>query len=376
MDTIFNWPPSWSTILLLPALLVGFTVHELAHAIVAYLLGDTSQVERKRLTFNPFRHVSWMGLVAFLLIGFGWAKPVWVDYNRLRLKNRPLGMFLVSIAGVSANFLTALLVLAGIMGTVVIVSALTAASPWDILMLLLAREPGPDAMGLAIALSTYMVTVNLILAMFNMLPLPMMDGFQALVSLYTVIRNALKGKTDDIPLPGMPRRSRRLAPGADEPGARLSPAQIHFNIGLDYQRQGQYDEAIARYRQALAHDDRFALAYYNQGLVYWAKGRRSLAASAFHAAMQTTDDPNLHTQASLRLRELERLQQEPGLSIPIPPPLEPGSAPEADEEGPPPLDPEVERRIWLRLGVGGAIALVVTVAMWVYVTIVTLAYVS
>ena len=374
MDTVFHWPPSWATILLLPALLVGFTVHELGHATVAYLLGDTSQIERKRLSFNPLRHVSWMGLVAFLLIGFGWAKPVWVDYSRLRLKNRPLGMFLVSIAGVSANFALAALTLAGIMATVVMVSVLSGATPWEVMMLLLGQEPGPDAMGLAIALSSYMVSVNLILAFFNLLPLPMMDGFQALVSLYTVIRNALKKRDEEVPLFGPPRRPATPTQAAD--GATLSPAQIHFRIGLDYQREGQYDEAIARYRQAIAHDERFALAYYNQGLAYWAKGRLPLATSAFRAAIQTADDVNLRVQASLRLQELERLHQEPGLALPIPPPLEPGAAPEPEDQGPQRLDPEVERRVWLKLGIGGVLSLLLAVAAWVYVTIVTLAYVG
>ena len=65
MEDLIHWPPSLSTLLLLPALFVGFTVHELAHALVAYLLGDTSQVEKKRLSFNPLRHVSWLGLVVF-----------------------------------------------------------------------------------------------------------------------------------------------------------------------------------------------------------------------------------------------------------------------------------------------------------------------
>ena len=114
MRDLVSWPPTWATLLMIPALLVGFTVHELAHSLVAFLLGDTSQVELKRLTWNPVRHISWLGTVTFLLLGFGWAKPVWVDYARLRIKNRPFGMFLVSIAGAVANILTALLVLLGI----------------------------------------------------------------------------------------------------------------------------------------------------------------------------------------------------------------------------------------------------------------------
>ena len=117
MDGSRILPPSWTTLLYLPALFVGFTVHELAHALVAYLLGDTSQVERKRLSFNPLRHVSWLGMVVFLLFGFGWAKPVWVDPNRFRIENRDFGLFLVSIAGACANLLLAFLAFLGIMST-------------------------------------------------------------------------------------------------------------------------------------------------------------------------------------------------------------------------------------------------------------------
>ena len=145
MGNLVNWPPTWSTLLLLPALFVGFTVHELAHALVAFLLGDTTQVERKRLSFNPLRHVSWVGMIAFLLVGFGWAKPVWVDQNRLRIKNQEFGVFLVAIAGPAANILTALLVLFGMAATVTVVWTATGAAPFDVMQYLIYEQPGPDA---------------------------------------------------------------------------------------------------------------------------------------------------------------------------------------------------------------------------------------
>ena len=183
MGDLISWPPSWSTVLLLPALFVGFTVHELAHALVAFSLGDTSQVERKRLSFNPLRHVSWVGMVVFLLFRFGWAKPVWVDARRFRIKNRAFGMFLVSIAGATANLLTGLLAFFGMMATVTVVWMVTGSSPVDVMQFLMVSEPGPDAQGVAVALSSYMVLVNLALAFFNLLPFPPLDGFQAAISL-------------------------------------------------------------------------------------------------------------------------------------------------------------------------------------------------
>lgn len=366
MKQLFHWPPSWSTLLLVPALLVGFTVHELAHALVAYLLGDTSQVERHRLSFNPLRHVSWLGMAAFLLIGLGWAKPVWVDQRRFRIKNRLFGMFLVSVAGATANLLTALLALVGMSATVAIVWMVTGASPVAVMEFLMAPELGPDVQGLAVAFSYYMMTVNLLLGLFNLLPLPPLDGFQALMSLFGLIRNAIKGREAGT-------SPQVAAKAATDREPVTSPAQIHFGIGLQYQKDGQLDEAIARYRQATAHDEQLALAYYNLGLAYWAKGRLPLAISAFKAAAQSGDDTAVQIQADLRLQELTRAEQDPAVAAgPAPPPLEPGTALVAPASSTPPLDPDVARRVWLRLSIGGAAMMVLAIAIWLFVTAVAL----
>jgi Zn-dependent protease len=368
MGNLVNWPPSWSTLLLIPALLVGFTVHELAHALVAFLLGDTSQVERKRLSFNPLRHVSWVGMIAFLLVGFGWAKPVWVDQSRLRIRNQAFGVFLVSIAGASANLITALLVLFGVMATVTVVWTATGASPFDIMQFLIAEEPGPGTQGFVVAFTYYMIMVNLLLAFFNLLPLPPLDGFRALMSLAGMFRG--QRRTDSWPEPaGLP--ASHVAVDESSPD---SPAQIHFNIGLAYHREGQLDEAIARYRQALAHDENLSLAYYNQGLAYWAKERLPLARSAFVAVVQGNGDPDVQMQAGLRLRELSRFAENPSAGLgPAPPPLGPGELVVLPGEVAPALDPAVARRVWLRLGVGGIAALACALAIWLFVTAATLA---
>ena len=57
----------WTNLLIIPGLLIGYTIHELAHAFAAYFLGDYSQVERGKITLNPFRHISWFGFFSFLL---------------------------------------------------------------------------------------------------------------------------------------------------------------------------------------------------------------------------------------------------------------------------------------------------------------------
>jgi Zn-dependent protease len=365
MEAIVRWPPTWSTLLLLPALFIGFTVHELAHAVVAFLLGDTSQVERKRLSFNPLRHVSWIGLIVFLLFRFGWAKPVLVDSTRLRIRNRPFGLFLVSISGAVANLLAGLAAFAGMLVTVTAVWMLTGISPMEVWNSLALVEPGPDAQGLAIALSSYMVMVNLILAFFNLLPIPPLDGFQATISLIAAIRIAMRRTAGTEPARPMG------APAEGEEAPPRAPAQIHFDIGLDYHQAGQLDEALARYRQAADLDEGFTLAYYNLGLVYWAKGRAALATSAFKAAAQWRGDPAVRVQAELRLRELAQLKPEAEVDpAAVPPPLDPRAGPGLAVAEPVPLDPAVVRRVWLSLAAGAVGFVFLALAAWLYVTVV------
>lgn len=398
MGDWIHWPPSWSTMLLLPALFAGFTVHELAHALVAYLLGDTSQVERNRLSFNPLRHVSWVGLIVFLLLGFGWAKPVMIDHRRFRLQNRAFGVFLVSISGAVANLLLALLSLVGIFVTFGASWFLLGTSLAEVFGFLFISDPGPDLQGVAVALSYYMFLVNVLLAVFNLIPLPPLDGFQAIMSLFMALRTALGRKpTAERQAPITPRRrleigtDTRSARGADvlqgegphgpeaEPIAGEedqvvgSPAQIHFAIGLDYHKEGRLDEAIARYRQATDHDEAFGLAYYNLGLAYWAKGRLPLAMSAFRAVLQSEGDPVLMYQAERNLRLVERAEHDSSVQITPPSPLEapPTAGPEVEEA--PPLDPALARRLWLRLAAGGIGSLCLGVGAWIFVTVVTLA---
>jgi Zn-dependent protease len=402
MGNLLHWPPSWSIVLLLPALFVGFTVHELAHALVAYLLGDTSQVERNRLSLNPLHHVSWVGMVVFLLFRFGWAKPVWMDASQFQIKNQAFGMFLVAIAGSLANLLTGLLALVGIATTVMIVWMSTGAEPMDVWLFLMAPDPGLDAQGVAVALSGYMVTVNLALAFFNLLPLPPLDGFQAVVSLVSAVRAALgrgvavapdfqptlpsmtvtdaadeqpgREPPAGLPVAGEPAivEAERGEPATGDVDTR-SPAQIHFDIGLEYQQAGQWDEAIARYRQATAHDERFAMAYYNLGLAYWAKGRTSLAVSAFRAALQEGGDMAVRVQAEFRLRELANVDPDlEGDLGPMPPPLDPEQAVDAQAEPSPVLDRAAVRRVWISLAAGGIALATLAFSAWILVTIVAL----
>ena len=91
--------------LIVPAILIGFTVHEFAHAKVASLLGDDTPRYQGRLTLNPLAHIDWIGFFALLLVGFGWAKPVQV--NPRAFKNVRADYLKVTVAGPISNLVTA-----------------------------------------------------------------------------------------------------------------------------------------------------------------------------------------------------------------------------------------------------------------------------
>lgn len=89
------------------AVVIVLTMHEFAHAFVAYKCGDYTPKLTGRLSLNPLRHFDLAGLIFFTLVGFGWAKPVQINPNNF--KKYRLGLALTSVAGVAVNFLSAFL---------------------------------------------------------------------------------------------------------------------------------------------------------------------------------------------------------------------------------------------------------------------------
>jgi Zn-dependent protease len=139
-------------LLQLPALLVAVTVHELAHALVADHLGDPTARRLGRLTLNPLPHIDPMGAICLVLAGFGWAKPVPVDARNFRHPVRD--MFWVAVAGPIANFLAAFVA---------------------IVVYLWLRPAGMVPAPVLVALGA-VFTLNLALGIFNLIPLPPLDG--------------------------------------------------------------------------------------------------------------------------------------------------------------------------------------------------------
>lgn len=92
---------------ILPAVVIGLTVHEFSHALMAFRLGDHTAKDEGRLTLNPIKHIDWLGFFLIIVAGFGWAKPV--TFNPDNLKNKHHDEILISIAGPLSNLILAIL---------------------------------------------------------------------------------------------------------------------------------------------------------------------------------------------------------------------------------------------------------------------------
>jgi Zn-dependent protease len=130
------------------AIAVAISVHEFGHAYSAHLLGDDTAKMYGRMTLNPAKHIDIMGLIAMLIVHIGWAKPVPVNPNNF--KNYKVGNIIVSLAGVTANIITA------------------------IICVFINKYVNMFAINL---IAQYVMVYNVGFAAFNLLPLPPLDGW-------------------------------------------------------------------------------------------------------------------------------------------------------------------------------------------------------
>ena len=146
-----------------PPLLFALTVHEVAHGLVAYRLGDPTAKNEGRLTLNPLKHLDPWGVLAFIIMKIGWAKPVPV--NPRYFKNPQKDMLLVALAGPAVNLLLAIASAA--------LAHLFVALPFLPFFIL---QP-------LVSMLAASVWINIMLAVFNCIPIPPLDGSKVLMSL-------------------------------------------------------------------------------------------------------------------------------------------------------------------------------------------------
>ncbi len=166
MESLFNMNSIiFNKIIMIPGIIIGLTFHEFAHALVADKLGDKTPRFEGRLTLNPSAHLDPVGFITILIFGFGWAKPVHV--NPSAYNNYSKDDLKVSLAGPIANFLISIIM--------TIILAFYVRFGYRVL---------PDALfNVLYTMLQAAIIINVGLGLFNLLPVPPLDGFSLLRSL-------------------------------------------------------------------------------------------------------------------------------------------------------------------------------------------------
>ena len=157
-------------ILMLPGIIIGLSFHEFAHAWVSDKLGDPTPRRQGRVTINPLAHIDWMGFLALLLVGFGWGKPVQIDSGYY--KHRRRDEFLVGIAGVTMNLLL----------------AIAFSIPARAMIKVFSGPSVSDFVYNIYLIIFYIVSINIVLMVFNLIPCPPLDGWGILTQIFRLDR--------------------------------------------------------------------------------------------------------------------------------------------------------------------------------------------
>lgn len=156
-------------IMVIPGVIIGISFHEYAHGWMALKMGDPTAKFQGRLTINPAAHIDPVGLVALMFCGFGWGKAV--EVNPSNFKNRRKGEIMVSLAGVVMNLIIAVVtgfvvkIVLGIGG-----GAFAASGLGEIIITIL----------------VLIIQINLVLMIFNLIPVPPLDGFTLITEIFNL----------------------------------------------------------------------------------------------------------------------------------------------------------------------------------------------
>lgn len=145
------------------AILLALGVHEFFHALAGYVQGDDTAQREGRLTLNPIAHVDWLGLILLFVIGFGWGKPT--PFNPYNLKYKKWGSAFVAMAGPFSNIFMAVIAL--FMYKILGFSDLSWTLATNVLEVFL----------------LFMIQINVVLFIFNLIPIPPLDGSKVLFTL-------------------------------------------------------------------------------------------------------------------------------------------------------------------------------------------------
>lgn len=166
----FNNPSDWllSTVMILPGIIIGLSFHEFAHAMTANLLGDPTPKHQGRVTVNPLAHIDPIGFIALIFIRFGWGKPVMINPKNFSKPRRD--EFFVAIAGVFMNLILAVL----FMGIIRIL--------YEFQPVFMFSEMGM----ITSSIFEQVVIINIVLMVFNLLPIPPLDGFNIITQIFNL----------------------------------------------------------------------------------------------------------------------------------------------------------------------------------------------
>lgn len=166
----YSGPVDWlmSTLTVLPGIIIGLSFHEFAHAWVANRCGDPTPKYQNRITINPAAHIDPLGFIALIFIGFGWGKPVMINPNNFRKPRRD--ELLVSLAGVTLNLILAFL----FMGAIRLL--------YEFALGFMLSDLGMILQDILISV----VFINIVLMVFNLLPIPPLDGFNVITQIFNL----------------------------------------------------------------------------------------------------------------------------------------------------------------------------------------------